>query len=154
MIATSGARLVTEEAIDLYKTQLLPRCTLMTPNLDEAQVLLGQEAISAETMERAAAKLHESFGCAVLLKGGHLEGDPLDLLFDGSSYRRWEHERLGGVNTHGSGCMLSAAIAAELAKGALLEEAVNQGLLATRAALANPQLLVGDLRLAGIEAAR
>lgn len=154
MIATSGARLVTEEAIEVYRTQLLPRCTLMTPNLDEAQVLLEQGPIGVTGLEAAARKLAELFGCAVLLKGGHLEGDPVDLLVDGQQIHRWEHPRLDGVNTHGSGCMLSAAITAELAKGLSLFEAVDQGLAATHSALSHPQRLVDELNLPGIEAAR
>lgn len=154
MIATSGARLVTEEAIELYKTKLLPRCTLMTPNLDEAQVLLDEKRIGSADLEAATRRLHEAFGCAVLLKGGHLAGDPIDLLFDGRTLSRWEHPRLEGVNTHGSGCMLSAAIAAELAKGASLTDAVDLALKATQQALANPHRLAEGLALAGIEAAR
>ena len=89
----------------------------------------------------------------MLLKGGHLAGAPIDILFDGHSLRRWEHPRLEGVNTHGSGCMLSAAITAELAKGASLVEAVDLALQATQQALASPLALAEGLALAGIEAA-
>jgi hydroxymethylpyrimidine/phosphomethylpyrimidine kinase len=153
MIATSGARLVTDEAIEIYRSLLLPRCTLATPNLDEAQALLGSPPIGHGLLEDTAKRLHETFGCAVLLKGGHLAGDPIDILFDGHSLRRWEHPRLEGVNTHGSGCMLSAAITAELAKKAELAEAVDLALQATQRALANPLKLTGELALAGIEAA-
>ena len=153
MIATSGAKLVTDEAIGIYKTQLLPRCTLMTPNLDEAQALLRGPVISPPLIEDTVRKLREAFGCAVLLKGGHLAGDPVDILFDGHTLRRWKHQRLEGVDTHGSGCMLSAAIAAELAKGASLIDAVDLALQATQRALANPHVLAEGLALAGIEAA-
>ena len=115
MIATSGAKLLTDEAIDNYKTMLLPKATLITPNIDEAEVLLGQ-SIERSTQAAAAKRLFDLFGTPVLLKGGHLEGAPTDLLFDGNNMFGWHHDWIEEVNTHGSGCMLSAAICAELAK--------------------------------------
>ncbi len=154
MIATSGARLITDEAITLYRSDLLPRCTLTTPNLDEARVLLDCGPISAAQMDNAALRLHELFGCAVLLKGGHLDGDPIDVLFDGHSLHRWTHTRLHAIDTHGSGCMLSAAIAAELAKQAPLHDAVDVALAATHRALSHPHTIATGLPMAGIEAAR
>ena len=151
MIATSGAKLVADEAIETYKTELLPRATLMTPNIDEAQVLLGEESIGVERQADAAKKLYDTYGCAVLLKGGHLPGDPVDLLFDGQEVYRWTHPRLDDVNTHGSGCTLSAAIAAYLSHGLELREAVERGLTAIHHALSNPVEPREGLCLAGIE---
>ena len=154
MIATSGAKLVNDAAIELYRSKLLPRCTLTTPNLDEARVLLDCGPIDLSQLDQTAIRLHELFGCAVLLKGGHLDGPPVDVLFNGHTLKRWEHERLTGVDTHGSGCMLSAAIAAELAKDATLDDAVQVALNATLAALSSPQTIATGLPMAGIEAAR
>ena len=154
MIATSGARLVADEAIENYRTQLLPRAALMTPNIDEAQVLLDGATIGAESQEDAARELSKRYRCPVLLKGGHLDGDPVDLLFEEGEVYRWTHPRLENVNTHGSGCMLSAAIAAHLAHGKSLREAVDGGLKAIRQALSHPVEPAQGLSLAGVESVR
>ena len=154
MIATSGAQLITDDAVEAYKNYLFPQCTLATPNIDEAQVLLGQGSIGRESQEDAARTLFDKLGCSILLKGGHLQGDPVDLLFDGKQVWRFEQKRLENVNTHGSGCMLSAAIAAELAKKQELQHAVGQALKAVHVALANPSLLTSELSLAAVEVAR
>lgn len=151
MIATSGAKLITEDAIERYKADLLPRCRLMTPNLDEAQVLLGGGPVDHHNQAATAEALGDQFGCAVLLKGGHLAGDPIDLLWDGQQIHTWHHRRLQNVNTHGSGCILSAAITAALAQGNSLKQAVETGLNAVRQALLNPVVPAPDLLLAGIE---
>ena len=151
MIATSGAKLITEDAIERYKADLLPRCRLMTPNLDEAQVLLGGGPGDHHNQAATAEALGDQFGCAVLLKGGHLAGDPIDLLWDGQQIHTWHHRRLKNVNTHGSGCILSAAITAALAQGNSLKQAVETGLNAVRQALLNPVVPAPDLLLAGIE---
>ena len=154
MIATSGAKLVADEAIEVYKTQLLPRAALMTPNIDEAQVLLDDETIDGANQEQAARELGEKYRCAVLLKGGHLHGDPVDLLFENGEVYRWTHPRLDNVNTHGSGCMLSAAITAYLAQGKSLREAVDAGLKAVHHVLSHPVEPAPDLVLAGVESLR
>ena len=151
MIATSGAKLITEDAIDRYKADLLPRCRLMTPNLDEAQVLLGGVPVDRHNQAETAKALGDQFGCAILIKGGHLAGDPIDLLWDGQKVHTWQHQRLQNVNTHGSGCMLSAAITAALAQGNFLKQAVETGLNAVHHALLNPVAPAPDLLLAGIE---
>ena len=153
MIAASGAQLITDDAVEAYQTQLLPQCTLATPNLDEAKVLLGNASIDRDSQEDAAKELYEQLGCHILLKGGHLQGDPVDLLFDGTKVFRFEQKRLNNINTHGSGCMLSAAIAAELAKGQALEIAVQAALNAVHRALAHPSVLTAKLSLAGVVAA-
>jgi len=151
MIATSGAKLVADEAIDVYKTELLPRATLITPNIDEAQVLLDGRTIGSDDQAEAAQALSERYRCAVLLKGGHLPGDPVDLLFEKGEVYRWTNRRLENVNTHGTGCMLSAAITAYLAHGKSLKEAVEKGLVAVHHALAHPVIPAEGLALAGIE---
>ena len=134
------------------KPTFLPQCTLATPSIDEAQVLLGQEAIDRNSQEDAACALYEKLGCNVLLKGGHLQGDLVDLLFDGNQVTHFQHPRLENVNTHGSGCMLSAAVTAELAKGQTLHGAVETGLQAVHRALAQPQILSNSLSLGAVEA--
>lgn len=122
MVATSGAPLLQQDAVLAYEQRLFPHAAVITPNLDEAALLLGQ-AIAREGMETAARALAERYGCAVLLKGGHLDGDPHDLLLHGDELHWYRNQRVDAVNTHGSGCTLSAAIAAELAKGTLLANA-------------------------------
>ncbi len=154
MVATSGARLLREDAVAAYREALIPRCTLLTPNLDEAAVLLDQPRIDEANIDDTARALGERFGCAVLLKGGHLPGDPVDVLWHRGQWTRWHHARVGGVNTHGTGCVLSAAIAALLARGADLVTACEGGLGFVHQALAAPLVLAGDTRLADIENAR
>ncbi len=159
MVATSGAKLLQEDAIAAYRQRLIPRCTLLTPNLDEARVLLADDPASAhavsggsdepllagpaarDQLDRAAEVLGQRFGCAVLLKGGHLDGDPVDTLWSAGTLTRWRHRRVDGVDTHGSGCMLSAAIAAWLARGATLADACARGLGFVHSALAHPLAL-------------
>lgn len=129
MVSTSGARLLKESAIEVLKKDLLPRATLITPNLDEAAVLLGWRPENPSQMRDAARQLNQQFGAAILLKGGHLEGNQLiDILQlpDGESVEI-SSNRIPGVDTHGSGCTLSAAIAAYLAQGKTLIEATQQG---------------------------
>ena len=125
MVSTSGRRLLSEDALDLLTSALFRRASLITPNIDEAGALLG-EAISDRTqMEVAARKLHDRHGAGVLLKGGHLAGDqsPDLLLIDGKL--EWlEGSRVLGVKTHGTGCTYSAAIAAGLARGLSMRDAV------------------------------
>jgi hydroxymethylpyrimidine/phosphomethylpyrimidine kinase len=151
MVATSGARLLQEDAISAYREALIPRCSLLTPNLDEAAVLLEGARIDEQRIDETARALGQQFGCAVLLKGGHLAGDPVDVLWHQGRWTRWRHARIHGVNTHGSGCMLSAAIAAWLARGAELVAACELGLGFVHHALAAPLELAGGVRLAGIE---
>lgn len=152
MVATSGARLLEDDAVEAYQRALLPVATLATPNLDEAAVLLGAP-VTAEDQPQAAQTLRARLGCAVLLKGGHLSGDPIDLLACDDGVHTWTRPRIEGVNTHGSGCMLSAAIAAELAHGCSLVEAVAAGLDATHRALAAAWAPIEDIPLARIEVA-
>jgi len=137
MVATSGDPLLAPEAVESLRTQLLPLADLVTPNLDEAALLTGLAVRDEEGMRTAALRLVDA-GCrAVLLKGGHLEGNEVvDLLFDGSRWREWRAEKLPVGNAHGTGCTLSAAVAAGLARGRSLEDAVDRALAYTRRAIA------------------
>lgn len=126
MVATSGAVLLKPSAIRALKERLLPLATLVTPNLDEAQLLLGRKLHLLEDLLDAAAALHGTFGCAVLVKGGHLKlgAEAVDVLFDGKHFTVLKARRIEGVSTHGTGCTYSAAIAANLARGQKLPQAV------------------------------
>ena len=125
MIATSGDVLLEPEAIQLYQRDLFPLATLITPNLDEATRLLGHPIRDLAAMHRAARTLATKYGTAVLLKGGHLRGPrAIDVLSSGAYTKEYSAAFLPGVKTHGTGCTYSAAIAAELAKGAELPCAI------------------------------
>jgi hydroxymethylpyrimidine/phosphomethylpyrimidine kinase len=129
MVATSGDRLLDDDAVDAIMTELLPLCALATPNLDEAAILTGLEVRTVEQMHRAAALLLEAGAGAALVKGGHLEGaEIVDVLHHGSMQREYSRPRLLTRSTHGTGCTLSAAAAACLAGGDSLEEAVERAL--------------------------
>ena len=120
-----------EEAVAVYEELLLPGAALLTPNLDEAAVLLRSSVNPGrDELPEAAARLAVRYGCPVLLKGGHLEGDCRDVLSgpDGCLLGQWERPRVQEVSTHGTGCSLSAAVAARLAAGDGLVAAVERGL--------------------------
>lgn len=126
MVATSGARLISEEAISTLKTKLLPLATVITPNIPEAVELSGMEITTKEDMEKAAAFIGEAFHCSVLLKGGHQLNDANDLLWQKDRGPVWFlGKRIDNPNTHGTGCTLSSAIASNLAKGRTLETSVR-----------------------------
>ena len=128
MVATSGAKLITDEAIETLKKELLPLATVITPNIPEAEVLFASKIQNETDMERAAKEISSKFGCAVLLKGGHSLNDANDYLFDAKSGNDgiWFYgKKINNPNTHGTGCTLSSAIAANLAKGKSLSEAVK-----------------------------
>ena len=131
MVATSGAKLITDDAIETLKKELLPLATVITPNIPEAEVLFGSKITSEADMEKAAKEISKNFGCAVLLKGGHSLNDANDYLYDdkGTGDAKegiWFYgKKINNPNTHGTGCTLSSAIAANLAKGLSLSEAVK-----------------------------
>ncbi len=127
MVATSGAVLLKPAAIRDLKQHLLPLATLITPNLDEAQLLVGRKLRSVEDLKTAAWELQEAYGCAVLVKGGHLrtESAAMDVFFDGRALKELTASRVRRVSTHGTGCTYSAAIAAALARGRNLSRAVE-----------------------------
>ena len=145
--------MLNDEAIELYKTDLLPRASLITPNIDEASLLLEGATITTNTQVDSAKALSDAYGCSVLLKGGHLDGDPTDILFHQGEVHRWQHTRVHHVDTHGSGCTLSASITAFLALGESLPSAVDAGLKAVNIALREPAQLTEDLSLLSIESA-
>lgn len=129
MVATSGDVLVEADAIDAIRSNLFPLAALVTPNLDEARILLGEPIDDEAAMRRCAPKLAGLGAKAVLLKGGHLMGgdDIVDVLYDGE-ITVVRHPRIETVSTHGTGCTLSAAIAAQLARGIPLRQAVVDGI--------------------------
>lgn len=130
MVATSGRRLLDEDAMNLLTSGLFPRAALLTPNMDEAGVLLGTTLSDRGQMERGARLLQDRYGCAILLKGGHLAGNQApDVLVQDGQCEWFEGPRISGVKTHGTGCTYSAAIAAGLARGLPLIEAVRAGKL-------------------------
>ena len=126
MVATSGAVLLKPSAIRALKERLLPLATLVTPNLDETEILVGRKLRSLADLPAAAREIYERFGCAVLVKGGHLRqaAKAVDVFFDGNVLREFTARRVRGVSTHGTGCTYSAAIAARLAQGEMLPAAV------------------------------
>ena len=126
MVATSGSRLMQTEAVSVLVEKLLPLATLVTPNIPEAEVLSGRTIESKEDMLCAAKYIGETYGCAVLLKGGHSINDANDLLYANEECRWFEGKRINNPNTHGTGCTLSSAIAANLAKGFSLEDSVQR----------------------------
>ena len=126
MVATSGSRLISEDAVDTLKKRLLPMADVLTPNIPEAEVLAGMKVTTPEDMEQAAMRIGEACHCAVLVKGGHQHNDANDLLYQNKSFRWFFGKRIDNPNTHGTGCTLSSAIAANLAKGFTLEEAVTR----------------------------
>lgn len=129
MIATSGDRLLDAGAERAIVERLLPRVALVTPNLDEATLLVGRPVDTVADMEHAARVLVERGARAALVKGGHLAGDEVvDVLFDGESLAQWRRPRVATRAGHGTGCTLSAAIAAGLAHGRTLHAAVEDGL--------------------------
>lgn len=126
MVATSGARLISDDAVEALKTQLLPLASVITPNIPEAEVLSGMTIKTEEDMIKAARFINEKYGCAVLCKGGHSVNDANDLLADGEKIVWFYGKRINNPNTHGTGCTLSSAIASNLAKGFDMEESVRR----------------------------
>ena len=126
MVATSGSRLISEEAVDALKERLLPLATVLTPNIPEAEVLSGLTIRDAADMEAAARAISEAYGCAVLCKGGHQINDADDLLWRDGAGKWFRGKRIDNPNTHGTGCTLSSAIASNLAKGYDLDTAVER----------------------------
>ena len=126
MVATSGSELMKSSAVSALTEKLLPLATLVTPNIPEAEVLSGRTVAAKEDMLSVAKCIGDNYGCAVLLKGGHSINDANDLLYANGEYRWFEGKRIDNPNTHGTGCTLSSAIAANLAKGFSLAESVQR----------------------------
>ncbi len=126
MVASTGASLLEPDAVETYRCELLPLAHVITPNLPEAETLLGKKIHSPEEMETAAESLAEKFGCAVLLKGGHLDlAECTDLLWENGNTHSFSSPRLDVKASHGTGCTLAAAVASGLALGKSLPEAVS-----------------------------
>ncbi|MFD0892069.1 bifunctional hydroxymethylpyrimidine kinase/phosphomethylpyrimidine kinase [Luteolibacter ambystomatis] len=126
MIASTGDPLLEPDAIAALRDEVLPRATLVTPNLHEAEALAGEKITSVDDLERVALALSARFGTAFLLKGGHLDGpECTDLLADGGLVHRFTAARIAVPGSHGTGCTFSAAIAAQLALGQPLADAVS-----------------------------
>ena len=126
MVATSGAKLISDDAIDTLKENLLPMADILTPNIPEAEVLSGMAIKTEEDMIKAAEKISAAYHCAVLLKGGHQLNDANDLLWRDGNYRWFYGKRIDNPNTHGTGCTLSSAIASNLAKGFDMDHSVER----------------------------
>lgn len=126
MVATSGSALMKNDAVETLIDQLLPLATLVTPNIPEAQVLSGMSIETEEEMEAAARKIGDACHCAVLVKGGHNINDANDLLYTDGKLQWFYGKRIDNPNTHGTGCTLSSAIAANLAKGYPLTQSVQK----------------------------
>ena len=124
MVSTSGFKLLKDEAAEALMKELMPRADVITPNIPEAEVLSGMDIEGPTDMEKAAAKIAENYGGAVLVKGGHETSTANDFLFAEGKAVWFKGERIDNSNTHGTGCTLSSAIASNLAKGEALEDAV------------------------------
>ena len=141
MVATSGDRLLAEDAVTALVQDLLPLADVVTPNLHETRILSGVVVTDEEDMRLAGDRILELGASAVLIKGGHLEGDAIDLLMDGGVERVWRRPRIDTVHTHGTGCTLSAGIAAGIARGDDLPDAVDRAIrYVSRAIAAAPGL--------------
>lgn len=126
MVSTSGSKLMKTDAVSTLTHELLPLATLVTPNIFEAEILSEMSVSDKDDMITAAKRISKTYGCAVLLKGGHSIKDANDLLYENGKYRWFEGKRIDNPNTHGTGCTLSSAIASNLAKGFVLTEAVKR----------------------------
>lgn len=126
MVATSGAKLISDDAIETLKKSLLPIATVITPNIPETEVLSEMKIQNEEDMIRASEVIHKRFGCAVLCKGGHNLNDANDILVDDNGSQIFHGERIDNPNTHGTGCTLSSAIAANLAQGFSLPDSISR----------------------------
>lgn len=137
MLAKDGCALMKPGALDTLVKEILPITFLLTPNIPEAEALTKKRIQTGEEMKAAAVELHQMGAKNVLVKGGHLQGDPVDLLYDGTEFHTFTHARIQTKNTHGTGCTLSSAIAAYLAKGEAVETAVKMGKEYVTNAIAN-----------------
>ena len=126
MVATSGAKLISDDAVGTLKETLLPLADILTPNIPESEVLSGMEVKTEEDMVKAAERISVSYHCAVLVKGGHQLNDANDLLYRDGDFQWFYGKRISNPNTHGTGCTLSSAIASNLAKGFDIDTSVER----------------------------
>ncbi|MEW6686497.1 MAG: bifunctional hydroxymethylpyrimidine kinase/phosphomethylpyrimidine kinase [Candidatus Edwardsbacteria bacterium] len=146
MKAKNGTLLLDEPGQEMLIKKLLPLTWLITPNIEEAKIITGVEIKNLTTMKKAARVINQMGSKNVLIKGGHLTGKPLDLLFNGKSFRTYEDERLP-KEMHGTGCAFSAAITALLAKGESLEKSVEKAKMFVNRAIADSLCLGGKYSL-------
>ncbi|MDD5824009.1 MAG: bifunctional hydroxymethylpyrimidine kinase/phosphomethylpyrimidine kinase [Firmicutes bacterium] len=126
MVATSGAKLLEDSAVDALTSKLIPLAEVVTPNIPEAEILSGMTIGNEEEMIKAAEEIGTRYGCAVLVKGGHQINDANDLLWRNGEIKWFYGKRIDNPNTHGTGCTLSSAIASNLAKGYSLDDSVER----------------------------
>jgi len=145
MVSTSGARLLKPDAVKALCAKLFPLAALVTPNLDEAGILVGAKLSSVTDLRAAARALYQRFGCAALVKGGHLRGlkQAVDIFYDGRQELLLSAPFIRGVSTHGTGCTYSAAIAGYLARGCPLPRAVQRAKEYITQAIARSQTAAG-----------
>lgn len=127
MIAKGGCALMQEDALNTLIEEIIPLAYLLTPNIPEAETITGEEIRSIADMKKACQMIYGLGAKNVLVKGGHFEGEPLDVLYDGEEFYTFSGKRIESKNTHGTGCTLSSAITAQLAKECTIEEAVRKG---------------------------
>jgi hydroxymethylpyrimidine/phosphomethylpyrimidine kinase len=137
MVATSGDRLLREDAVEALRSDLLPLATVVTPNLPETGVLIGREISTLDQMRDAARAIVDLGVKSVLVKGGHLDGDAVDIFFDGDQFVELRAPRIATTSTHGTGCTLASAIASLLAKETPLEQAIREAKAYVTAAIEN-----------------
>ncbi|MDP4120421.1 MAG: bifunctional hydroxymethylpyrimidine kinase/phosphomethylpyrimidine kinase [Bacillota bacterium] len=126
MVAKGGCALMQPEALETMKKEIIPLSFLLTPNIPEAETITKMKIENIEDMKAAAKGIHKMGAENVLIKGGHLNGDAVDILYDGEKYYSFSNERINTKNTHGTGCTLSSAITANLANGKSLPKAVEE----------------------------
>ena len=126
MVATSGSKLISDDAVEILKKKLFPLADVLTPNIPETEVLAEMSVKTEADMVRAAEKISVAYGCAVLVKGGHQLSDANDLLYREGAGKWFRGKRIDNPNTHGTGCTLSSAIASNLAKGFPLDDSVER----------------------------
>lgn len=126
MISTSGSKLLSDEAMEALITKLIPLATVITPNIPESETLCGFQIKDEKDMIKAAEKISKILKGAVLVKGGHLVNDAIDLLYEDNNIHWFKGERIDNPNTHGTGCTLSSAIACNLADGKTLDESIER----------------------------
>jgi hydroxymethylpyrimidine kinase/phosphomethylpyrimidine kinase len=145
MVSTSGAPLLKPAAVRVLCEELLPLATLVMPNLHEAEILVSRELKSVEDLRTAAREVHRSYGCATLVKGGHLPGlnEAVDIFYDGEQELLLSAPFIRGIRTHGTGCTYSAAVTGYMARGLSLRRAIAQAKEYISQAIARSQLTAG-----------
>ena len=145
--ATSGSKLIQDSAISSLQEKLFPLASVITPNMPEAEFLTGDQLSNLDDLKAAAEKLFRRYQVPVLAKGGHLPDGAHDVLFDSQGLKIYPRDLINGVNNHGSGCVFSAGIAAELAKGSSLRDAIGLAKDYLYNALKNSHLLKDNTRV-------